>query len=133
MSANEWPFFGIGDGDEVSIGDGWVASVRPDAGRTGREWRWTIRNGEQEWSDNDLCEPACGVRDSDSRETSGVLRSLFGFLSAALESYPDGENADLFPSDLLDAMEGMAADVSMLGIEPESGDYRAWLDNGGDL
>ena len=41
-----------------------------------------------------------------------ALRTLLTFLSAAIESYPDGENADLFPASLLDVLQGCSDEVS---------------------
>ena len=69
------------------------------------------RDGDPVYAEgDDLSE--CGDPDLVS-----ALRSLLSFWSAAIESYPDGENASLFPAELLS-----------LGIDSDNVTYTAsWL------
>ena len=47
------------------------------------------------------------------------MASLLSFLSAAAESYPDGENADLFPTAVTEWAYQNSDEISLLGIEIE--------------
>lgn len=96
--------------------------------RDGRPvYRWTIvdtSTGET-WTADDLNGPVLGREPSENE----MLRTLCGFLSAALESRAyrertgrEGSNEDLFPADCLDWAESHADDISMASMEPEDCD-----------
>lgn len=47
------------------------------------------------------------------------LESLLTFLGAFAESYPDGENADLFPAELAEWAQQNSDEISMASLELE--------------
>ncbi len=46
-----------------------------------------------------------------------AFESLLSFLAAAASSYPDGENADLFPKAVCEWVQGCSDELSMLQCE----------------
>lgn len=44
-----------------------------------------------------------------------IFETYIGFLRAAQESYPDGENADLFPAWVLEALEEHKDEIAVVG------------------
>lgn len=51
-----------------------------------------------------------------------MLATLLSFLTACAESYPDGENADLFPRDVAEWAAQHSDELSMLRFEIEGDD-----------
>ena len=47
----------------------------------------------------------------------GMLATLTSYLTACAESYPDGENADLFPPDVAEWAAQHSDEITMLGLE----------------
>lgn len=109
--------------DEDGYGEG------SNAGRIRYKWRCEYHaDGMPEddgyWSASDLHGPAGGPGECD-------VRTLASFLSAALESRSfrnrtgrQGDNEELFPSDMLDVCEQFSDDIAMLDIDDdEVSDY----------
>lgn len=97
----------------VTVGGAWL-SIEP--GPRNREGRtqydiWIDLPDGGEYHVTDL-RSGCGG--GDVRE--GML-SLLSFLYAAAESYPDGENADLFPPAVVAWADSCADDLTMLQLE----------------
>lgn len=51
-----------------------------------------------------------------------MLATLLAFLTACAESYPDGENSDLFPRDVAEWAAQHSDELAMLQFEIEEGD-----------
>lgn len=96
----------------MKVGDAFV-SIEPTRNadsRGARKWRWYIDVGGVEHTGADL---------SGWGGTQGMLENLLGFLSAAAESYPDGENADLFSAPVVEWAHQNSDEISMLACELE--------------
>ena len=83
-------------------------------------YRWECIGNGGPWVGNDLCS---GVGGGDLQ--AGLV-NLLSFLSAAIESNAyrrrtgyGGENADLFPADMLDALEDLSDEISTLALDLE--------------
>jgi len=76
-------------------------------------WNWQVEaHGIGHFTGSGLCS---GVgAEPDPREG---LDSLLVFASAAGESWPDGENADLFPPALAEHFASISDDLAMLAME----------------
>lgn len=76
----------------------------------GNDYRWRIdtRNGHETGTD---------LRRPGADDYGEVLETLIMFLCAAAESYPDGENADLFREDIVKWAVENADELAMLGFD----------------
>jgi hypothetical protein len=108
ISSSLQPCIRIG-GAEVCI----EYSNRP--GRDGRvRYRWQINMPDgTEYSDDDI---QSGCQGGSLQEG---MESLLSFLGAAAESYPDGENADLFPLEVVEWAAQHSDEISMAQLEVE--------------
>lgn len=87
--------------------DGWTSDRR-------QRFRWTIDLPDgSEHTGNDL---KSGVGGCSLQEAFG---SLLSFLSAAGASWPDGENADLFPAAVCEWAAWHSDELSFLGCQIE--------------
>jgi len=98
----------------VKIEDGFISIEKTEKteGRGKPIWRWFVDIPEGEFTRDDLagCE---GHR--------GMMESMLAFLEAAAESYPDGENADLFPIPVVEWAQHNSDEICMIRTEIESG------------
>ena len=100
----------------VKIGETFLSLTYSDrAGQESRvRYRWTVDIAGTEYTDDDL--------QSGNMRGQGLqsgFASLLSFLSAAAESYPDGDNADLFPAPVVEWAHQYSDEISMLQCEVE--------------
>jgi len=96
----------------VRIEDAFI-SVEPtgNRGEYGKPvWRWFIDLPDGEFKGDDLA----GWGDH-----KAMMETLLAFLEAAAESYPDGENADLFPAPVVAWAHQNSDEISILRMELE--------------
>lgn len=104
----------------VKISDAWI-SLEPGGVREDRiQWTYYMdfrpTDGEP-WSHegSDLSSAPQYTDNEEGYRTS--FSALLSFLSAAAESYPDGENADLFPPDVVEWARQNSDEISMIQSE----------------
>ena len=90
------------------------------ATRDGRPvYAWSVTVGPSTWRGQDLCGPTCGPEPTERT----MCATLAVFLGAALEGAAyerrtgrESDNADLFPSALLDALDGAGVDSDTIAL-----------------
>jgi hypothetical protein len=96
----------------LKVEDGFI-SLEPAGGHDhlGKPlWKWYIDIPDGEFEGADL------AGWGDHRE---MMRSMLSFLGAAAESYPDGENANLFPPKVTEWAYQNSDEISILSCELE--------------
>jgi hypothetical protein len=95
----------------VRIGNNWISIEPTDrADLIGKpEWNWYIDLADRrEFYGSDL---------NGWGDAGDMMESLLGFLGAFAESFPDGENADLFPKELGEWAQANSDEIAMLESE----------------
>lgn len=99
----------------IAIGNGYIAiEYSPDQSFDGRDryrYHIDIPSLGVDYSCDDL-QSGCG-----GGSLQSGLSSLLTFLSACGESYPDGENADMFPAHIAEWAAQHSDDLSVLACE----------------
>lgn len=81
-------------------------------------WRWTVilPNGRS-FSEADL--KTSPMHTDDAEGTRQAFSSLLTFLGACAESYPDGENASLFPPEVAEWAQEHSDEIAVLACKIE--------------
>lgn len=102
----------------VQLSDGTTISIeaigRTSEGRVRYRYFLDFEEGPEAYSASDL-RSGCG----ESVDHRAMLATLLNFLGACAESFPDGENADLFPREVGEWARGMSDELAMLRLEIE--------------
>lgn len=102
---------------ELTVGDGKVSLEAIGCVGNRLVWRWHIDTPAGEFSEADL---KASPTDTDNAEgTRHAFCSLLNFLGACAESYPDGENATLFPAEVAEWAQVVQDELAVLRCEIE--------------
>lgn len=102
----------LSDGTTISI----EAIGRTSEGRVRYRYFLDFEEGPEAYSDSDL-RSGCG----ESVDHRAMLAALLKFLGACAESFPDGENADLFPRGVGEWARRMSDELAMLEFNLSEG------------